>query len=116
MRRSFQSAFCDHFGCAPEEYVHGLFWRCLYRHARPVAALLLRSRPAFFEEDFAFARDLAAAGTRREVINELNRFFGRNQRDKNWMRKTFAIRISGKRVLRLYRELSRSERERRRAA
>jgi hypothetical protein len=110
MNDSFQRAFCEHFQCAPEAYAQRVFWACLYAHARPAAALLLRSRPAFFREDLAFIGDLAGARSRAEVINELNRFYGRNLRDKNWVRRTFAIRISAKRVLRLYRKLSRSQR------
>jgi hypothetical protein len=110
MKASFQTAFCEHFQCSPGEYADRVFWSCLNAHARPIARFLLRSHSAFFREDMAFIREVGTAVTRGEVICELNRFYGRNLRDKNWLRRTFGIRISGKRVLRLYRMLSRCER------
>jgi hypothetical protein len=40
----------------------------------------------------------------------MNRFYGRNVRDRNWLRKTCYIRVSAKRVLRFYRALVKAER------
>ncbi len=109
MKRPFQICFCEFFGCRPEEYTALAFRHCLYTHARPLAPALARLMPSFFAEDFAFLRELGAVTSRSEAITELNRFFGRNVRDKNWLRRSFAIRISGKRVLRLYRTISRAQ-------
>ena len=82
-----------------------LFTRCLHRHARPFAPLLALLRPEFFREDEGFICDLATARSREEVLTELNRFYGRNVRDRNWLRKLFSLRVSGKRVQRLSRQL-----------
>ncbi len=107
MSKSFETLFCEHYKCPVDEFEDRIFWTCLYRHAVPVAKLVWRVQPAFFMEDRSFLRDLGPATSRGEVLCELNRFYGRNVRDRNWLRKRLAIRISGKRVLRLYRMLFR---------
>ena len=105
--RSFRTLFCDQFQCSAEEFQRQLFLRCLHRHARPFAQLLPRLDKDFFREDIGLICDLATAASHGEVLTELNRFYGRNVRDRNWLRKTFSLRISGKRVLRLSRKLFR---------
>jgi hypothetical protein len=65
----------------------------------------LKLKPNFFREDFGFIADVATASSHSEVRMELDRFRGRNLRDRNWLRRSFALRMSGKRVLRLSRKL-----------
>lgn len=101
----FQSLVCEYFACAPEAYEGQLFRRSLHWHVAPIAAALAKWNPAFFSEDTGLIADLASATSHAEVLSELNRFYGRNVRDRNWLRKTFSLRISGKRVLRLSRRL-----------
>jgi hypothetical protein len=67
--------------------------------------MLTKLNPGFFYEDAGLIADLASASSHAEVLSELNRFYGRNVRDRNWLRKTFSLRISGKRVLRLSRRV-----------
>jgi hypothetical protein len=110
MKQSFRSLFCEAYGCAPDEFEQRLFQRCLYRPIVPVAWIILRVSPAFFREDLVFLREVGAATSRSEVVGELNRFYGRNIRDRNWLRKQLAIRVSAKRVLRVYRSLLRAQR------
>jgi hypothetical protein len=112
MVRDFQALFCERFACSAEEFEELLFWRCLYRHALPLAAVLRRTQPTFFTEDFSFLRELRRVNSTSEVVGELNRFYGRNVRDRSWLRKSCHIRVSGKRVLRLYRTLARQEHHR----
>jgi hypothetical protein len=97
--------FCQHVSCAPEDFEQQLFAYALHWHVRPLARLLAKLDPGFFEEDFGFICDVATATSHSEVLTELNRFFGRNVRDPNWARRTFLLRMSGKRVLRLSRKL-----------
>lgn len=106
-KRPFREAFCLRFDFPPDRYETALFWRSLHRHALLPALLLYRRRPEFFEEDFALVREVASARDNKLFVNELNFFYGRNLRDKNWVRKTFAIRISAKRLLRLKKQLGR---------
>jgi hypothetical protein len=107
---NFRALFCDKFQCSPQEYEQQMFSRCLHRHTFPVTRFLSKMNPDFFREDTGLIQDLATAGSHGEVLTELNRFYGRNVRDRNWLRKRFSLRISGKRVLRLSRKLFRSQR------
>jgi hypothetical protein len=106
--RNFKALFCRQFHCSQEEYEQQLFRRTLNRHAFPFASVLAKVDPDFFREDRDLIRDMATAASHREVVAELNRFFGRNLRDRNWLRKWFSLRISGKRVLRLSRKVFRA--------
>lgn len=108
-KKTFKALFCERFECSSLEYESHAFSVGLYRHARPFASLLARWTPEFFEEDTGFIRDLASAASRAEVLTELNRFYGRNVRDRNWVRKVCHLRISGKRIQRLARSLFESD-------
>ena len=108
-RTDFKTLYCERFACSIQQFERQFLSRSLHRHARPFARLISRLSPAFFHEDCGFIRDLASASSHGEVVMELNRFYGRNVRDDNWFRKTFSLRISGKRVLRLSRKLFRSQ-------
>ena len=102
---TFRALFCEKFQCASREFPRQLFLSCLHRHARPLAGIVLKMHPGTFREDFSFIADLATASSHAEVRMELDRFRGRNLRDRNWLRKSFSLRISGKRVLKLSRKL-----------
>jgi hypothetical protein len=104
----FRQLFSEKSGVGAEQFERRLFRKCLFRHALPFAWLLQKLDPHFFREDFEMLRDIASARNTDEVICELNRFFGRNARDKSIFRTVFYIRVSGKRVLRLYRKLTRA--------
>ncbi|MBI4657812.1 MAG: hypothetical protein HY735_02995 [Verrucomicrobia bacterium] len=99
--RNFREAYCAAFACQPEEYERSVFWKSLYRHALPVAAVLYRSSPGFFKEDFDLLRELGKLSDPALFKSELNFFYGRNVRDKNWFRRAFRIRVSAKRLIRL---------------
>jgi hypothetical protein len=101
----FKGLVCEEFHCPSEQYEAQLFRRSLHWHAVLVARLLSKFRPGFFFEDSSLIREIASAASHAEVLTELNRFYGRNLRDRNWLRKTFSLRISGKRILRLSRRL-----------
>ena len=103
--RDFKALFCEFFRCAPEEYEQQIFTRFLHWHARPLTGLLSKLNPRFFSEDWGLIRDLANAVTHSEVLTELNRFYGRNLRERNWVRRRLSLRLSGKRILRLSRAL-----------
>lgn len=104
-RKSFQSLFCERYQCPIAEFESQLFTKTLYRHARPFARFVAWCAPGFFREDAGFIRDLASTRSRAEVLTELNRFYGRNVRDRNWLRRNCLIRVSGKRIQRLARSL-----------
>jgi hypothetical protein len=107
MEVEFRQLFSEKWGVDAKEFECRLFRKCLFRHALPFAALIERVDPDFFKEDYEMLRDVASARTTEEVICELNRFFGRNARDRSFWRPNFYLRISGKRVLQIYRSLTR---------
>jgi hypothetical protein len=113
VKKSFKTLYCEQHACSEEDYDQHVFRRCLNLHAVPVANMLSQWAPAFFREDFDFVREVGFVTTRGELICELNRFYGRNLRDRNWFRRELGLRISGKRVLRLYRRLVRGDHSRR---
>jgi hypothetical protein len=100
-RATFLERYCSTFGCRGEDYEQEVLRRCLYRHAVPFAAWVSRAMPGFFKEDFEFVRDLASCHDVAEVRSEINRFYGRNQRDTNKLRVKLRVRVSGERVRKL---------------
>lgn len=111
MEMEFRQLFSQKWGMSADQFERKLFTKCLFRHAVPFAWLLQKWNPDFFREDFDMLRDVANARNTDEVLGEVNRFFGRNARDKNFLRTTFYLRISGKRLLRVYRSLTREAEE-----
>ena len=112
MEADFRALFSQVYGCSPDEFENQMFSRTLFRHT-VLFAWLIRDKTKFFREDLEMLRDIASAHNTAEVISELNRFYGRNRRDNSLLRTNFFIRVSGKRVLQIYRALvqqqSRSE-------
>ena|SRR5688572_16471959 len=105
MEADFRQLFCKAAQCAAADFESRMFKKCLFRHALPFA-WLIRSKQEFFREDLEMLRDVASAHNTSEVISELNRFYGRNKRDNSFLRTHMFFRISGKRVLRVYRSLA----------
>jgi hypothetical protein len=101
----FRQLFSEKRGLDAEQFERKLFYKCLFRHALPFAWLLQKCDKDFFHEDFGMLRDVASARNTDEVICEVNRFYGRNARDKSFLRTVLFLRVSGKRVLQTYRAL-----------
>lgn len=99
--KTFKEAFCHRYGYPLHQYESAVFWRCLYLHALPIAFLLHRWKPQFFAEDFDFINEIGKIADPDLFRNELNFFYGRNRRDRNWIRRSFAIRVSARRLVRL---------------
>ena len=75
MANNFRRLFSERFGCSEQEYERKVFWTCVYRHALPLAFVLLKSSPAMFREDFDLMREVGHATCRKDIIGELNRFY-----------------------------------------
>lgn len=108
---TFRERFCELFQCDHSEFETQVFWRCLHRHAWLPARILYSRDPAIFREDFDFIREL---GTVRDPLifkSELNRYHGRNVRERGWVRGTFVIRVSARRIITLKNRLFRSQAE-----
>lgn len=105
MGADFRHLFCEKHELAPSEFERTLFWMCLFRHSVLVVFLLHRWKPQIFREDFDLMRDVANTVSTGELVTELNRFYGRNRRVGGFWRGVCLCRVSGKRVLRVYRSL-----------
>jgi hypothetical protein len=107
--KTFKEAACERFNCSQERYEHRLFWYGLHRLALPVAVFIRWLDREFFldlfQEDFDFLREIGSVKDPEVFQVELDRFYGRNVRDKGWIRGTLSIRVSGKRLRRLKRRL-----------
>lgn len=99
--QTFKQAFCQRYSCHPSQFETAVFWRTLYRHALPFALLIHLWNPSFFKEDIDCIRELGDTRSPDLFKVEINFFHGRNLRDKNWIRRSFSIRISAKRLLAL---------------
>ncbi len=78
-----------------------VFFKALPFWAIPIAKWLLLRDPSIFREDFEAIREIAGVKTAGIFKSEMNRFHGRNIRDKGWIRGTLGIRLSAKRLIRL---------------
>jgi hypothetical protein len=107
--KSFRELFCAAYHCPAEDFEKVLFRRCLHRHAVLFAKFLERRHPGIFKEDYDLIREIAEIRDNETFRNELNRFYGRNVRDKSWLRGAFSIRLSAKRLLRLKNRALRSQ-------
>ena len=106
--QTFKEAFCRRFRCSPESYEMAVFWRAVFRHALPLAWWIYLISPDFFTEDLELIREVGPMTNPELFKSEVNYFYGRNQRHKNWIRTVLRVRISGARMLRLRRRLFQS--------
>ncbi len=108
-RMTFRERFCEQFKCEPSRFEEGVFWRCLNRpHAWIFAKFLFRDHRSIFKEDIEFIHELGGIRDPLVFKNEVNRYHGRNVRERGWIRGTFGIRVSGKRVMKLKNRLFRN--------
>jgi len=99
--KTFKEAFCDRFNCPPERYEERVFWRCLHRHAIPVAILIHWINPEVFREDFDLIHEIGGMNDPLLFRGELDYFHGRNVRHDGWLRRYLRMRVSGRRMLKL---------------
>ena len=97
--RSFKEAFCQKHRCSSDDYEQKVFWKSLYRHAVPITYLIYSMAPDFFKEDFDVIKEIGSVIDPKVFTMEIDRFYGRNVREKSWLRRVFLIRISGKRLV-----------------
>lgn len=99
--KTFREAFCESFACPAASFEREVFWLCLHRHGSLLGKFLFASHPEWFKEDIEFIHEIGSVGHPAVFKNELNRFHGRNVRDRSWLRGTFHIRVSAKRIIQL---------------
>ncbi len=78
-----------------------VFRKAVSWHAVLISQWLLKRDPSLFREDFEAIREIANVKSAGVFKNEINRFYGRNVRDKGWLRGRLGVRLSAKRLIRL---------------
>ena len=69
-------------------------------YAKMPALWLFRIKPEVFAEDFGVIRELAGVECPEVFAMEVERFDGRNKRDRSFLRRWLGIRVSGQRLTR----------------
>ena len=82
-----------------------MFWRCLYRHALPFAALIYLVNRDFFSEDFRAIKQLGLSRSPEEFRQEVETFRYLNRTRAGILRGRLKIRVSGHRLARLSQEM-----------
>lgn len=98
MQVSFKHAFCQHYGCKPEEFESLVFRKCLHRRARPFAWLFRIFQADAFGADYHAIRQVGETTNLMEAMVEIDSYA---QSRKGRVRDFFRMRVSGKRLLRL---------------
>ena len=105
MMEDFLTTFCRRFNCPVESFERKVFWRCLYPQAFPVAWLILLLRSEYFANDLQTIRQLGIVRTREEMHAELDALAYLNRQQGGTLRNSCKVRVSGRRLLRLYDEV-----------
>lgn len=104
---TFRERFCERYGCAAGDFEEAVFWKCVHWHAWIFARILFPRDRNIFKEDLEFIHELGPVRDPLIFKSEVNRFHGRNVREKSWIRGPFHIRVSAKRVINLKNKLFR---------
>jgi hypothetical protein len=102
---TFQDRFCSRHRIPRDQFNDLLFRKGLFLHARLLAPIATRLWPNFFAEDLQFIQEIANVTCPDIVHFEINRFHGRNVREKRWMRRVARIRMSGRKLQKINRQL-----------
>jgi len=94
-----------HWKCDGPASRRRVFWHALPRGALPLAALLWLVRREFFARDFAFIRELGQTRDATEFYILIEQFRDETIRSGGWLRNSFRLRVSGRRLRRLRWEL-----------
>ena len=100
-QREFKVLFCDRFGCPHSEFENRAFKELLYWHAKPLASMIRRFNPGFFDEDFRFIQYLGDASGLREAKANAADFKDSNAARRSFWRTGLRIRVSGMKATKL---------------
>jgi hypothetical protein len=101
--KTFEELFCEANKCTPAEFPRRVFWKCLYRHAVPLAPLLLVVWPKYFAPDKQLIMDVRRADKMNHVWEEVRQYFA-DSVGRPWLRRKGNVRISARRLINLARE------------
>jgi hypothetical protein len=100
--QTFQALFCEAYRCRPDNARRRMFWLSLHRRAWPLAVLIMRLRPRFFEWDLQLLDEAAQACDINELVAALNGFRQECSAKHSFIHDDLRIRISGKRLISVF--------------
>jgi hypothetical protein len=104
---SFRNMFCARFRCQEKDFVNKVLWRCLYPHAAPFILLFCDRHSPLVKQTVETIEEAGFATSAEDVLTSIEnyhytlRFFG------SFWNRTFKIRLSGRRLLKLYSTVTR---------
>jgi hypothetical protein len=101
--KTFEEKFCEAHGCTSADFSRKIFWKCLHRHALPLAPFILLFHPRYFAPDRELIRELRRAVKMSDVWEEIRQYFI-GPRYHNWWHSRANIRLSARRLIELARE------------
>ncbi len=107
IRPTFKTRACEVFRWPPEQFSRRLFWLCLHRRALPFAKPILLVKPSFFALDFALLDEVAEINDANELVQDINSFRDDCRMKYRFCHETLRLRISGRRLMALYHQVSR---------
>jgi hypothetical protein len=96
--KSFQEAFCEHFGCEPEQYAPKALRKVLPWRVRLIRPFLSVLYPGYFRPDFELVEMLADARSWSDVNAALGAFSSNNRLRGGFYRNSLKLRASGGRA------------------
>ena len=101
--KTLEDRFCEANKCPLDEFPRRMFWKCLHRHAYPLAPFLMVLRPRYFDADWELIREIRRAERMNHVWEEVREYFV-SPKHVGWLRRKANIRLSARRVINVARE------------
>jgi hypothetical protein len=98
---TFKEAFCRYFACSPEAYDKKALFHFLYPHAVPVAFLLYPFKGTLVKGAVSLVQTAGQARNIEELLHAINDYYSWLELHSGFWARTFKLRISGGRMLRI---------------
>lgn len=102
---SFRELFCQKYRCPLNSFEKKLFWRSLYRKSWLVSRLIFLFNPAYFDRDLAVIQKLGNSTNPSEFEREIDAYQRRTRLEIGSVRVRWLLRISGRRLMRIKKEV-----------
>jgi len=100
--KTFEESYCQATGCSVEEFPRKIFWKCLHRHALPVAPVILLFNSDYFSLDRELIAEVRKAQKMNEVWEEVRQYFV-SPKHEGILRRKANVRISARRLINIAR-------------
>jgi hypothetical protein len=101
---TFGERFCRRHSLPSDRYLSAMRFRALHRCALPFYPIIRLLAPGYFDADHELLRSIGAARRTEDMGNEVAFFHGHHD-NQRFLRRVLRIRISGRRIARIWREV-----------